>query len=89
MNLLVVGHVFLSKDALNLFEVPVRDAGHLVDLLGWSLHVPVLTVGPADAETEAVVVALTIEGVHASATALHAAFRHWIAFEEIATAATP
>lgn len=60
MDLLIVGHVFLSKDAFNLVEVPIRNARHVINLFGRSPHMSVLTVEPVNAETKSVVVALTV-----------------------------
>ena len=49
----------LRKDALNLFEVPVGNARHALDVIGRASEVAVLAVGAVDAETVAVVVALS------------------------------
>ena len=69
MDLLVIRHVVLREDALNLLEVPVGDARHLIDVLDRPSHVPVLAVRPIDAEAVAVVVALADAHAVAATTA--------------------
>ena len=57
MDLLIVGDVVLGEDTLDLLEVPVGDAGHLINLFRSLPKVSILAVRPIDTESEAVIVA--------------------------------
>lgn len=56
MDLLVVGDVVLCEDTFDLFEVPVWDVRHLVDLVRRIAKVTVLAIGPIYAEAKPIVV---------------------------------
>ena len=60
MDLLIVSHILTRKDALNLLEVPVRDARHALHFLRLPSHMSILAVRPIDTEAEAVIVALAV-----------------------------
>ena len=60
MDLLVVCHVLLREDTLDLVEVPVWDARNRVHLLGRPPHVSVLAIQTVYTESKSVIVALAM-----------------------------
>jgi len=59
---MVIRHVFLRENALDLLEVPIRDVSDLVDFLRGPPDMLILAIGSTDAETVPVVVALPVHG---------------------------